>query len=61
VKRECKTCEWCSLEEHPDGRILSLCRIRPPEVREIDGKFRSFWPIVEDFDWCGQWRPKKNE
>jgi len=49
------------------GEELCVCRRNPPvvmpEVALHDGLSadHGFWPTVDESDWCGEWKPVKEE
>ncbi len=58
---KCKTCKWWNVDvltprearrqaQPEDG----FCKRFPP----TPWNFKTWWPIVNPNDWCGEWEPK---
>lgn len=51
----CKFCAYCYL----DGGRFMVCRRHSPITVPVTGLrnvYRSMWPEVESFYWCGDWK-----
>lgn len=36
----------------------SVCKRHAPVISGVSGDLRSSWPLVMDYDWCGDWEIK---
>ncbi len=65
MQRRCDKCEWCYVDSG-----IHLCRRKSPNNgEEVDVTYKApltmrcgmpLWPIVNDDDWCGEFKPKND-
>lgn len=50
-------CESCFYFNPYNSSITGgECRLNPPQIFWIDPVFEYRWPVVNDEEWCGQWK-----
>jgi hypothetical protein len=66
-KQLCINCRFGESWNSESG-LAGICRRQPPQVvvlnetPETDGtETEAFWPTFDDTDWCGEWRPKRED
>ena len=59
MKKLCRACQHYS-ENVEEPRTQGECRERPPRV-EVENAYcvRTYWPVVNDSDWCGSWAARE--
>ena len=55
MNRKCKECRYSESENEAKGTMF--CRRYAPKP----GTDFEEWPLVWDFDWCGEWGPEDEE
>lgn len=58
----CATCRfWSYLEEEGEGGwLIGWCRRYPP-TRFAEGDDSCTYPVTQDPDWCGEYKPKASD
>lgn len=57
---ECKDCIFFDPTDHPKqkGEVqLGSCRQHAPTLVATAANDAAVWPVVRDWDWCGDFRP----
>lgn len=60
--KACNNCKfsvnYTTKSEHPGSRLL-VCKRFPPPVSTRFEHRKDWQPLVEKYDWCGEFRPVK--
>ena len=56
TKRRCDKCEWWSV--HPNGKTGACIRF-PPRTEAVLGVPTNQYPIMQMFNWCGEFKEKE--
>lgn len=58
--KNCSNCVYMDVTiiqfEDVDGETPhSICRRFPPQMIAIEESASTYWPLVHDEEWCGEW------